>query len=77
MDDRDFHRVRGQVLDLHREGRYREALLVAEEASQSFSEKEAETSYWIACLKCRLGNPEGALSTLQGAFEKGHWWAER
>lgn len=77
MDDRSFHRVRGQVLDLHREGRYREALLVAEEASRSFSEKEAETSYWIACLKCRLGNPEGALGTLQEALEKGHWWAER
>lgn len=76
MDDRDFHRVRGQVLDLHREGRYQEALQVAAKAREQFPGK-GETSYWIACLQCRLDDPEGALRTLQGAVKNGHWWSAR
>ncbi len=77
MSDRDFHRVRGQILNLHREERYRDALLIAKEASQRFSEKESETSYWIACLQCRLGDPEEGLRTLQDALKNGHWWSKR
>lgn len=77
MKGREFWRVRGRVIELHGEGRYREALAVAEEARWRFPEKEAETSYWIACLKCLLGEVEEALCSLQGALEKGHWWGER
>ena len=77
MKGQEFWRVRGRVIELHGEGRYREALAVAEEARRRFPEKEAETSYWIACLKCLLGEVEEALCALQGALEKGHWWGER
>jgi dienelactone hydrolase len=73
----EFHRVRGQVLSLYRQGRYGEALQAALAAKESFPEKEGEVSFWIACLFCRLGDPEGGLKILQEALERGHWWGER
>ncbi len=76
MSDRDFHRIRGSVLNLHREGRYQDALQVAAKAREQFPGK-GETSYWIACLQCRLDDPEGALRTLQRAVKNGHWWSAR
>ncbi len=56
------------------EGRYGEALEVAREAWGHFPEKETRTAYWVACLLCRVGNPDQALRVLQGA--RGHWWGE-
>jgi predicted esterase len=73
----EFHRVRRQVLSLYRQGRYGEALQAALAAKESFPEKEGEVSFWIACLFCRLGDPEGGLEILQEALERGHWWGER
>jgi tetratricopeptide (TPR) repeat protein len=72
-----FHRVRGQVFLSYRRGHYREALEAALAAKERFPEKEGETSYWLACLLCRLGDLEGGLKTLQEALERGHWWGER
>lgn len=58
------------------EGRYGEALEVAREAWRRFPEKEGRTAYWVACLLCRVGDPDGALRALQDARARGHWWGE-
>ena len=76
MEWREFHRVRGKVLELYRQERYQESLETAFKARSRFPEKEGETIYWIACLKCRLGKTEEALHVLLGALEQGHWWGE-
>lgn len=76
MEQKGFHQVRREVLELHRQGRYQEALETALRARSRFPEKEGEASYRIACFKCRLGEAEEALHVLLEALEKGRWWGE-
>jgi predicted esterase len=58
-------------------GRYPEALDAAREAWERFPEHEARTAYWVACLLCRVGNPDEALRVLAAARGRGRWWGER
>jgi len=74
---RNFHSYRGQVFDLYNARKYREALEVAFQAKQEFPDRHAKTSYWIGCLKSRLGESEEALQTLEKASKNGAWWPDR
>ena len=60
----------------YRAGQDHEALAAAENAARLFPDKGARTAFWIACLNCRIGNPDEALRVLQAARQEGHWWGE-
>ncbi len=60
----------------YRAGQYHEALAVAEEAASLFPEKRAQTAFWVACLKCRVGQTDEALHVLWAARRQGCWWGK-
>ncbi len=47
------------------------------EAREKFPERNAKTSFWIACLRTRLGKIEDSLQTLEKASKEGLWWSEQ
>src|SRR3989442_6600087 len=77
MKTRDFQSYRNHVFDLYGASKYREALEVTFEAREKFPERNAKTSFWIACLRTRLGEIKDALQTLEKASKEGLWWSEQ
>src|SRR3989442_800475 len=71
MKTRDFQSYRNHVFDLYGASKYREALEVTFEAREKFPERNAKTSFWIACLRTRLGEIKAALQTLEKASKEG------
>ena len=55
-------------------GDWPEALAAAEAYAELVPE-QAEPVYWIACLRARGGDPDGAVATLRAGSERGFWWA--
>jgi len=76
MDAPAFEELRRAMFRAYGEGRYGEALVAAREAWERFPEKEARTAYWLACLLCRVGDPDEALRVLENARSHGRWWGE-
>ena len=64
------------MFQFYRDKRYSEALGVAVEAAEKFPEYRARTSFWVACLRSRTGNPDEALKGLREALQAGVWWAQ-
>jgi dienelactone hydrolase len=77
LEGLDFQSYRGQIFDLYNARKYREALAVAFQAENRFPERHAKTSYWVSCLKSRLGEPEEALQMLEKASKDGFWWPDQ
>ena len=77
MEADRFPYYRDQIFDLYNSQKYREALAVAFQAQEKFPERHAKTSYWIGCLKSRLGESEEALQTLEKASKDGIWWPDQ
>src|SRR5438132_12271859 len=73
----NFPYYRNQIFDLYNDRKYREALSVAFQAKERFPERSAKTSYWIGCLRSRLGESEEALQTLEKASKDGIWWPDQ
>jgi predicted esterase len=73
----NFEYYRDQIFDLYNARKYREALAVAFQAKEKFPERNAKTSYWIGCLKSRLGEAEEALQAFETSSEKGVWWSNQ
>src|SRR2546425_1499033 len=77
MEADRFPYYRDQIFDLYNSQKYREALAVAFQAQEKFPERHAKTSYWIGCLRSRLGESEEALQTLEKASKDGIWWPDQ
>src|SRR5712692_1640691 len=77
MGAENFPYYRDQIFDLYNARKYREALAIAFQAKEKFPERNAKTSYWIACLQSRLGESEEALQTLEKASKDGIWWPDQ
>src|SRR3989442_15282174 len=73
MGANNFPYYRDQIFELYNDRKYREALAVAFQAKEKFPERHAKTSYWIGCLRSRLGESEEALQTLEKASKDGIW----
>jgi hypothetical protein len=56
----EFHRVRGQVLSLYRQGRYGEALQAALAAKESFPEKEGSVPSSMIRISSRSGSVQSS-----------------
>ena len=74
MASTGFLDYRNRVFRHYNESRYREALEVARDAANKFSDYDAKTSFWIACLESRLGHHAEAILTLQDAVKRNVWW---
>ncbi|MDQ6945120.1 MAG: hypothetical protein M3256_02355 [Actinomycetota bacterium] len=73
---RSFALVAHAVLELYGQRRFGEALQVADQAVSPFLDFSARTTWFRACLLCRLGKPDEALRALESGVEKGEWWSE-
>jgi predicted esterase len=73
--DADFRTLAGHVLTLHERGHYQEAIAVVSAAADQFPDRAERTTYWRACLHCRLGEPDHAIATLREGLARGLWWS--
>ena len=70
-----FGELEARVITLHGEGRFDEALEVAHDAAESFPERVAYTSFWVACIRGVAGEPEKGMRSLMDAVDAGPaWW---
>lgn len=74
MNDATFAQVRRKVLALHAAGDYAAALEVARAAADRYPQAADRTTYWVACLLARLGEPEAAIEALEDGSRRGLWW---
>jgi predicted esterase len=70
-----FQPLRSAVFDLFTAGDPGAALPVALEAEARFPAK-GEVPFWLACIQCRLGDPDAALAALTAGLARGHYWPQ-
>jgi predicted esterase len=73
--DADFHALAERMFTLHERGHYLEAIAVVRAAADQFPDRAERTTYWMACLHCRLGELDQAIATLQEGLARGLWWS--
>ena len=66
-----------RLFQLYYEGKYSEALEVAEEAHKKFRNKVSKTSYWLACLYALSGSKEKAIEVLRNSLDTGIFWSPK
>lgn len=69
----DFMTAQEALFAAYGAGDYARALGLALETRQRHPTRAARAEYWIACLQCKLGRPDEALSTLEASLEAGRW----
>jgi predicted esterase len=71
----DLDQLEIEVFTCHREGRYRDALALLDDAGDKAPEDAmARLAFWRACLLALEGAREEALAVLERAAEAGCWW---
>lgn len=75
--ERDFLRIRQDIFGRYGAGDYAGALEMARHAAVRFPDRDATTTYWIACLEAQTGQHDGAVQTLRKALARGLWWSGR
>ena len=78
MTDRmDFFKRSEAMMAFYGEGKYLDALNVAEGLAAEFPDEAATTSFWRVCLLSRAGRMDDALRAMSQAMEQGLWWSEQ
>lgn len=72
----DFFERTDLLFTLYEEGKYADALAVAEQAAVDFPEMDSRVMFWKICLQNMNGQPAEALQTFKDALARGMWWAE-
>lgn len=72
----DFSELQGRIFDLYRDGAHGDALDLVLESRSAFPERLGRLSFWAACLRSRLGQPDEAMDALRRAVQEGFWHAE-
>src|SRR5215510_6115137 len=75
-DALEFFKKSEPLFQFYQEGKYADALSVAEKLAVEYPEWDARTAYWLICLQNMTGQSEQALRTFQEALTRGVWWAE-
>lgn len=75
-DLQDFFDQSDILFQLYGEGKYADALAVAEKLAGEYPDQGARTAYWLICLQNMTGQSEQALQTFNDALVRGVWWAE-
>jgi predicted esterase len=75
-DVQEFFKKSEALFQYYREGKYADALAVAETLAVEYPEREANTYYWRICLYAVTDKKEQALEVFDEALKRGLWWAE-
>jgi len=75
-DALEFFKKSEALFEFYAEGKYAEALGVAEKLAVEYPEQDPRTAFWLICLQNMTGKSEQALRTFKGALTRGVWWAE-
>jgi predicted esterase len=77
VEHEDFIEYRNKVYELYLQGRYSEALEIAEKAYARFSDEASRTSYWLACFNSLLHKEDKAIEILTNSLGNGVWWSPK
>ena len=72
----EFFKKSEALFQAYQQGKYADALAVAERLAVEYPERDGNTSYWRICLYAVTGQKEQALRALEDALKRGVWWAE-
>lgn len=75
-DIQEFFKKSEALFQYYQEGKYANALAVAEKLAAEYPERDGNTSYWRICLYAVTGQKERALRSFDDALKRGVWWAE-
>lgn len=75
-DVQEFFKRSETLFQYYQEGKYADALAVAETLAMEYPEREANTYYWRICLYAVTGQKQRALQAFDEALKRGVWWAE-
>ena len=75
-DVQEFFRKSEALFQYYQEGKYADALAIAENLAAEYPEREGNTSYWRICLYALMGQKERALQAFDEALKRDVWWAE-
>lgn len=75
-DVQKFFKKSEALFQYYQQGKYADALEVAEKLAIEYPEREGNTSYWRICLYAVTGQKEHALQAFDEALNRGVWWAE-
>jgi predicted esterase len=75
-DAMEFFKKSEALFEFYGEGKYVDALAVAEKLAIEHPEQDARTAFWLICLQNMTGQSERALQTFEDAVARGAWWAE-
>jgi len=75
-DSLEFFKKSEALFQFYGEGKYADALAVAEKLADEYPEQDARTAFWLICLQNMTGQPEQALQTFKDSLARGMWWAE-
>jgi hypothetical protein len=71
----EFGEFRFRVLASYQRGDYGSTLRLALRALDRFPEHRAEATFWAACMRSVMGDPEAAVRVLRDGLADGMWWA--
>jgi predicted esterase len=71
----EFGEFRSRVLASYQRGDYGSTLRLALRALDRFPEHRAEATFWAACMRSVMGDPEAAVRVLRDGLADGMWWA--
>jgi predicted esterase len=72
----EFFKKSEALFQYYHEGKYVDALAVAEKLAVEYPQRDSNTSYWRICLYSVTGQTERALKAFDEALTRGVWWAE-
>jgi len=75
-DLHEFFKKSEALFQFYGEGKFADALAVAERLADEYHEQDARTAFWLICLQNMTGQSEKALLTFKDALTRGVWWAE-
>ena len=75
-DTQEFFKKSEALFQFYQEGKYTDALAVAEKLAVEYPERDGNTSYWRICLYAVTGQKGLALQAFEEALKRGVWWAE-
>lgn len=75
-DVQEFFKKSEALFQYYQQGKYADALEVAEKLAIEYPERDGNTYYWRICLYAITGQRELALQVFEEALKRDVWWAE-
>ena len=75
-DTQEFFKKSEALFQFYQDGKYADALAVAEKLAAEYPQRDGNISYWRICLYAVTGQKELALQAFDEALRRGVWWAE-